>query len=1073
MITRGNDRSDETELAHLSDTTFIDEIVLSHSDRTPSAVAIRFEDKNITYEELGGRVASLAQYLIGQGVQTGDFVVALLEPSEHIIIALLAIARIGAIYTPLDPDHPDTQLYAKYQSTNAKCTVTHQKYATRVQHWADRTVIIDNLEHQLNLAAHQTANPLREINAPACIFFTSGTTGKAKGVLGSAKAMRNAIVGPAQDLNFSNGDTLNSIARYGWSISMLELIGPLIAGGTTLILSPKRALELDWLKAQVESCTTFHCPPALLRNFAHHVQQNYPNNHSFEHIRLVWYGGDTFAPSHIDTMHSVFPNALIGTAYGCTEIFGLSHVYFYPRGKTHKVLIGKAVSGIQQLILNEESIPAIAGQQGEILLAGDRLTSEYWQAPDINAEKFTSIDGTKYFLTGDFALLDESGDLEFIQRKDDQVKIRGIRIELGEIEQTLNALDTVQEAIVLAVDIHSDDTQTDDRELRAYIVTKKGVENKDVENSDLEKDAFGKDAVGKESASIINALKQSITENLPDYMMPAQWFLLDSLPVTENFKIDRKTLTALTQDEIKSPSLQGTAAKIAEVWADVTRRTPNSIDDVFFQSGGNSLTATQLAVKLGRTFKVKIQVADIYRNPTLSAQVAIVNTLTMSRDAAVEKNIEKIANKSVDNSKDSPVPLPATTSPDVAERIYATQGQVGLFFREMLGSQGHSITCARYISSPESFNEEWVRQALDVLMKRYPTLTTNIKISRPHLELIENSYAGSDITFSRLQQGWSLAENADLPLIKQMHKFDIRKSPLISAIVCPMKEGGEILQLTGHHIACDDNSMRRIAKEFVALYDSIKTNKQISLPQVSENYKEFAQLQHKNITAGAYQTRAKIVADRLCSTLPQCQDGVLLKVEKNTAVSSVHFEGHLNFNLNNSVFAQYIAALSSAFHRIFGRTEFVFCAHSAMLRDSEKSPTVGMYINLVPVITGYNPDHTIRQHVQRSTIDFNRAMAQSDIPYEVILNENETLKKLKKFPFDAFINELSFVETFIPGYKNEIVPEPFATNNNEMNVTVVETLDGKHLHLESPSVDNIDDIHKQVLEHMSEFLQSL
>ena len=1021
MVSQLDDYSSQKDLSGLSDTLFLDDIVQSHCVNTPSKIAIRFKDKNIHYGDLGQSVARLAQELLDKGVKAGDFVVVFLDPSEHIVFALLAITRIGAIYTPLDPSHPDTQIEEKYQSTQAVCTVTQQRYAERVEHWANQTLMVDRLENLPEVEVAQVVIPHRSIEAAACIFFTSGTTGKAKGVLGSAKAMRNAIIGPAQSLQFTNNDTLNSVARYAWSISMLELLAPLVSGGTTLILEAKQALELDWLKSQVESCTTFHCPPALLRNFANHIQQNYPNSHAFDHIRLVWYGGDTFAPSHIDTLHNVFRNADIGTAYGCTEIFGLSHIHFYSRHKTKKVLIGRPVSGIEQLVCDDNDKPVTTGQQGEILLAGDRLASEYWQAPEITTEKFTLINGKRYYLTGDYALLHKSGDLEFLQRNDNQVKIRGIRIELGEIEQTLNALETVQEAIVLAID-----TSAEDRELRAFLVMKNKAVNIDI-------------------------LKDMIKHNLPDYMMPAKWFLLDALPVTENFKVDRKALQELKQEEDVSTSLDGEAAQVAEVWAKIIGRAPTSTSDNFFESGGDSLAVIQLAIKLGQKFNTKIEVADVYRNPTLLGQVNIISKENTSKNVA-----PKIA---ADNSPLAPV--------------YATQGQVGLFFREMLGRQGHSITCTRHIFTQQHFNEEWVKQALEVLIERYPTLRTNIKISRPHLELVENHYSSSDITFIRMQQGWSLAPDAALHLTKHMHKFDISKSPLICAIVSPMKEGGEILQLTSHHIACDDNSLGRIAKEFVALYDSFKTNTKISLHTVSDNYTEFAQQQFNAIVSGIYSERAKIVAKKLLEILPQCQDNALLTLDNRNRTSSSHFEKHLKYDVNNAVFAHYIAALSWAFYHIWGRTNFVFCAHSAMRRDNDNSPTVGMYINLLPVITGYNPRHNVRQHIQRTSIDFNQAMSLSDIPYEVILNENDSLKKLKKFPFDAFINELSFVEKFPPNYINEIVPEAFATNTNEMNVTIVETLNGKFLHLESPAVDNIKEIHTQVFDRMSEFLAQL
>ncbi len=994
------------------------DVILSHSESSPNKVAIKYEDTDLTYEQLNNKVLRLTQQLISVGVKPGDFVVVLLSPCSGITIALLAILRAGAIYTPLDPEHPNSQLAAQYKETKATCTITESAFVKKANNWG---------EHTLNIADVDTLTvpcfspvPLYAPEASACIFFTSGTTGKPKGVLGSATAMRDSIIGPAINLTFNSTDTLNSIARFAWSISMLELLAPLVVGGTSLILNRQKALDLNWLMDQAVKCSTFHLPPALLRNFSNFVIQNKGFPRKLSHIRLAWYGGDTFTTDNIASIQQAFPCAQVGTAYGCTEIFGLSHIHFYDRALARpKVLIGKPVTGMSQVIQDGSGRPALLGESGEIILFGARVSQGYLNNPTLNSEKFFIKDGVRYFRTGDFALLTENLDLEFLLRKDSQVKIRGIRIELKEIEQKLSQIDEILESVVLAVA-----QPNGDKELRAYYV-------------------------GKTKAKLnTQQLTTTLSDSLADYMIPAKWLQLESMPVTENFKIDRESLSKL-EPKIVEDTFDH---EIARIWKRLTGLGPTSSDDNFFKMGGNSLFAMQLALDISKEFSTRFEVADVYRNPTLKSQIALIS---------------KANTASPDSNKTS-----------VINNIYATRGQVGLFFREFLDRKGNSITCTRYIRSKRAFNESAIRRSIIYLVNRHPTLKTNLKISRPNIALIENSFDESDVQVIRNDGTWTLGVGSHNPLSKCIHKFNIKNSPLLCAILSTMDDGSEILQLTAHHIGADDNSMSRIAKEFIQVYDQQLKNhttnlNSINLPQVPLNYNDFAIEQYNKINTGEYTNNAKLLANKLCKRLPLAQEDPLLNLNDWDKESSCYAEHVLPRQANHKNFTDYIAAFSWALNKTSSRTSFVFCAHVALRRDSDHTPVVGMYVNLLPIITAVNSTHTKLEHAQRTASDFNEAMSRSDIPYEVILEGNDTLKKNKKFPFDAFVNEIVFADEYIDGYENMIVPTRFATNSSEINMTVMQANKEKLLLLESPDTKNTDYIHTQISAYVDEFLVGL
>lgn len=1001
---------------------FLDEIILSFARSVSTKKAIVYRDQHVTYGELAQRVNNICFSLRHAGVEAGDFVVVLLPPSIDVTTSLLAISRLGAIYAPLDPEHPDVQLQARCADITPACVITDIAGAHRVRGWARSTVVVNEIAQ----ASGHVVPAARNLAAPACIFFTSGTTGEPKGVLGSFRAMRDSILSPVRFLGINENDTLNSLARYAWSISMLELLAPLVVGGTSLLLDRSQALSLDLLKVNAGRCTAFHCPPALLRKLADHIEESYPPAEYPSRVRLVWYGGDTFSAHHIEKLHKVFPNAMIGTAYGCTEIFGLSHCYIYSRrSAVKKVLIGKPVDSIKQTILNSEGRPVREGDEGQIYLAGSRIAAEYWQQNDLTAQKFVEIDGERHYATGDFGRLDADGNLEFLQRRDSQVKIRGIRIEMGEIEFHLYKLPDVKEAVALAVG-----TEQGEKELRAYIVARQGA------------------------ALDINGLRTELETCLPEYMVPAQIVLLDAFPVTENFKVDKKALAEYSPKLREGEFDNATAKKVAAIWKRVTGRQPENSESNFFKTGGDSLSAAQLAALLGREFGRVVEVAEVYRAPVFKAQVQLFETRPIT--AAGQ----------------------ATESSDpVAGDLVATQAQKGLIFRELIGSKHASITCTRYIRRAEEFDPGLTKKALAELIKRYPTLNTHIRFDRRQIKLVKGAAVDeSVIEVIRNPEVWTLESGQKNSLTKASQKFDIKKDPLIKALISNMDDGSQIMQLTAHHIAADDNSMGRLAGDFVEIYDALLSRRQINLPPVQQGYREFARDQYERIQEGVYHRQAGVIGKRLLEYLPVCQNSPLLNLNNWTNHQAFSYDIAVPAEvavLCGLKFTEYVAALSWAIHKRFGRDKMVFCAHVALRRDSDDAPRVGMFVNLLPLFTGVDPQHSPREHVLRTQGDLDEAMSRSDIPYELILSEQRELKTLGRFPFDAFVNELRFDNMYPAGYEDVVIPRAFATDANEISMSLVRQPHGESIKLECPDVNGAVDAATFIGELMTDFIFSV
>ncbi|MGH1486940.1 MAG: AMP-binding protein [Cellvibrionaceae bacterium] len=1011
---------------------FLDDLILANAVASPNKTAIRFNQNTLSYNELAAQVNGLTAALVDKSIAQSRFVAVLLEPSEYITVSMLAIFRCGGVYAPMDPEHPDVQILEKFDEIQPLVLITHRHLADRVAGWGVDTIFVDDI---VPADGNPITDDQRSPNDPACIFFTSGTTGKAKGVLGNYEALTASIVEPSQHLKFTPDDVLNSIARYAWSISMLELMCPLVAGGTSLILDKAKALDLDWLKQQAESCTAFHCPPALLKTLAEHIEHHFPENQSLNKVRLVWYGGDTFPIDTIVTLHNVFPRAQVGTAYGATEIFGLSHCYLYKReALSQKVLIGKPVGHMTQLLLDQGGQPVGIGEVGELFLGGERIATSYWQRSELTAEKFPLIEGKRYFATGDYAKLDESHDLEYLQRLDTQVKIRGIRIELGEVEFHLSSIPEIKSAVVIAKD-----------------------------DGNASKLLYGFVVLHSAGVLSVAAIRDFLNQVLPDYMVPHSIIIVDALPYTENFKVDRKALaeyqleeTAFKNDEADKQSGGETANKIADLWLEAAKVSPQNESDNFFEIGGNSISAILLASLLSRELGSPVEVADIYRNPVFSQQVDQFSQLVN------EEAVELLA----------------------SDTVHGALAQLGLFFRELFERRDASITCTRYITCDKGFDDALLAEALQKLIERHKTLRTSVKPAAGQLMLtLNDTPAIDDIPLVRNEGVWALSESdvsESVALLgKQSHHFNVRKGPLITAICSQLSTGEELLQLTAHHIAADDNSMGRLAVDFMVIYDALLKKKVVNqtvpdLKPVTIEYDEFLSDQHRKIESGAYDEKARAIGQRLEILLEQKNNKSLITIDKDSQSSSLFHIASLKPEVSLSLgFTDVVAALSWAFKRQFEQPDFVFCAHVALRRDAVDEPRVGMFVNLLPVFTGVDSEHDAVRHAGRTKSDFEEAMSFSDVPYELVLKKTESLRRLGRYPFDGFVNELRFEDQYPEGYSDIVIQRAFATDGHEISMSLIRSSHGDQLKLESPAFINGQKILSHLSNEMVTYLEDL
>lgn len=572
----------------------------------PQQDAVRYGDTALTYTELDQLAQGLALQLHGLGASASSYIGVYLRPCFDSVVALLAILKLRAIYVPLDADFPMARLATILDDVRPHVILTDGELATRLTAWGDKVIDIASLDLSIvfdsGIALDSTVQPgtrnafvaIDLPQAPAYVFYTSGTTGKPKGVVGTQQNLTHYIGSALSQFQTDFPIVMPAIARFTFSISLFELLCPLISGGTLLILDREHILNPPQLAKTLETVTMLHMGPSLFKNMIAYLQANFASFEAFKNLRHVSMGGDIVPPSVLRKLPSIFSNADLFVIYGCSEIACMGCNYRVgPHSRFEKPLVGIPFPGVGLKLLDENLAPAAEGEVGEIYFSGPGVTAGYLNLETLTAQKYVEINGDRYYRTGDLGRVDADNNLEVIGRSDFQVKIRGIRIELGEIETHLLAFAGITDAIVTAIPAGNDE-----RVLCAYIVCAAQV--------NLDK----------------AQLKQHLGARLPDYMVPMYYVMLDRLPLNHNLKLDRSALPIPDKNDLVNvtdyaPPTNATESTLVAIWEDILQIAGVGTTHNFFDLGGDSLLAARFIVEIEKQFSRHISVAAFLKAPTI------------------------------------------------------------------------------------------------------------------------------------------------------------------------------------------------------------------------------------------------------------------------------------------------------------------------------------------------------------------------------------------------------------------------------------------------------------------------
>ncbi|MGD7277230.1 non-ribosomal peptide synthetase, partial [Ralstonia pseudosolanacearum] len=504
--------------------------------RTPEAIAVVHEGRQVSYAELNARANRVAHALIGLGVGPDARVGLCVERSVELVVGLLGILKAGGGYVPLDPSYPQDRLAYMLEDSAPVAVLTQGLVREQLGMLSVPVLDLDGPQED---AEHDPQVTGLEPHHLAYVIYTSGSTGRPKGVMNEHRGVVNRLWWAQQTYRLDASDRVLQKTPFGFDVSVWELFWPLLAGARLVMARPEGHKDPAYLAATIEQAgiTTLHFVPSMLQLFLDQVEAG-----RCQGLRRMLCSGEALPHALQQRSLARFPHSELHNLYGPTEA-AIDVTAWRCNAEIHPgiVPIGRPIANTQIYVLDAHRQPVPLGVTGEIYIGGVGVARGYLNRPELTAERFVvnpfhGEGRERMYRTGDLGRWLPDGSLEYQGRADAQVKLRGFRIELGEIEARLSQCAGVSEAVVAL----REDAPGEQR-LVAYYVSGEAIE--------------------------AQTLREQLQASLPEYMVPAAYVRLERLPLTPNGKLDRKGLPAPDGQAYASAAYEAPRAEVASTTA--------------------------------------------------------------------------------------------------------------------------------------------------------------------------------------------------------------------------------------------------------------------------------------------------------------------------------------------------------------------------------------------------------------------------------------------------------------------------------------------------------------------------
>ncbi|MCY1020604.1 non-ribosomal peptide synthase/polyketide synthase [Pyxidicoccus sp. MSG2] len=928
--------------------------------RAPNAPAVSAGSETLTYGELNERANQLARHLRRVGVSPEVRVTVFLERSVERVVAMLAILKAGGAWLALDPTLPEERLAYITSDALTPVLLTHSS----LEHLLDRrgyVFLMDEhwerveRESDEDLDTHVVGSNL------AYIIYTSGSTGRPKGTLLTHGGLANTARQVAVAHGYRPDSRVLQFASVGFDASVCEVFSTLVAGACLCIASQEQLMPGEPLRSLLEgqSITAVTLTPSVLAQL---------EPEGLAKLETVISAGEACTPELARRWSS---GRTLLNAYGPTEVTICATVSGPVRPE--QLGIGRALPNVQVYVLDASLRPVPVGVAGELYVGGAGVARGYLGQPALTAERFvphpfSTEPGARLYRTGDEVRWMADGELEFLGRRDEQVKLRGFRIELGEIESVLCEHPAVAQAVVAL----REDAPGDKR-LVAYVVPRSGAQ---VEPQ---------------------TLRAALLSRLPDYMVPAAFVPLESLPLTTSGKVDRKALAALegahtaASSEYVAPRTD-TERRLAAIWSELLGVEQVGLHDEFMALGGHSLLATQVMARIRAGFGVELPLRTLFESATLEK-------LAVQLEAAAATG--------------SPGPrLPALERASREQPLPLSFAQQRLWFLEQLepGRSTYNMPAAIRVEGPLDVSA--LERSLAELVRRHEVLRTTYRTQGSEAHQVigaPTARALNRVDLGALPAATREAEALRLAREESERPFDLATGPLLRTTLLKLTDTEHLLVVVMHHIVSDGWTVTVLIREMSALYAAFVQGQPSPLPELPVQYADYAVWQRQWLVGEELERQLAYWKQQLAGAppvleLPTDRPRPAVQTFRGTSLP-LAFSRELSTGLKAlaqregvTPFMLVLTVFQVLLHRYSGQDDVSVGSPIAGRRLAELEGLAGFFVNSLVLRTRMEGNPSFREllrQVRESTLG---AYAHQDIPFEKLVEHFQPERNLSHSP---------------------------------------------------------------------------
>ncbi len=962
-------------------------------ERDPEQIALRAGTVHWTYRTLNEVANAVAQRILALKLAPGCSVALLLGHRPQAVAAILGALKAGRRFVPLDPAWPSGRLLYMLKDSQPGVLITDDASfdALRTATPSLPILKLDQVDEGVKDNPDLTIAP----ETDSYIIYTSGSSGQPKGVVHTHRSILHNLWRYTQHLELAPSDNFTLLHSFSFSSGLMDLFWALLNGGTLCMYDIKaQGFEGlgDWLER--EEITVLNWGPTLLG----HACETFKETHRFPRLRLIVLGSEALSKRMAGIIRKQFPrecvlvNRLGTSETGNYRLFFLKHETPLT-GST--VPGGYAIEDKEVLLLGESGEVVGLNEPGEIVIRSRYLASGYWHKPELTARAFSDDPaggGIRQYRTGDLGMMREGACLEYLGRKDNQIKVRGQRVETGEIEQTLIEAANLKDAVVQARP-----NQAGEPELVAYLVR------------------------GQQALPTVARMREFLSAQLPDHMVPRRWVALDALPLTPSGKVNRQALPAPEGIELKETAeyeaprseLEKT---LAAIWRELLGQERIGIHDNFFALGGHSLLAMRAVARTNDALGIQIAVPRLFESPNIADLAAAIVRSSSGTSAPLKTPAPELGPGAKGEAREE-------------RRVYPLSfAQERLWLIEQIASSGtYNEPQAWRLQGKLDVNA--LERSVNHLVARHEILRTRfaegdghpVQVVAPALEI---KLARVDLRSRPEGERRSEARRIANEAINT--PFDLAKLPLFRGGIVQMGEDDHVFFLAFHHIITDGWSNDIVVQELSALYEDCANGRAPSLPPLAIQYGQHAVEERKRLSG-------PVMVDQQVFWKKELRDAPLLldlptdhpRTSVQTRKAAVHpfsISAELTRDLKAfcraegfTPFMVLMATLHALLSR-YARQKDVIVGFPTAGRQPEVEGLIGFFINTLLLRTQSSEKTTFLGLMEQVRDRAFEVSAHQDLPFEKLIEAMLEERSLDRS--GAFQTMLAFVNapTKLPSF---------------------------------------------------------